>query len=487
LVRLFNQHLLTDNKPMQALDQATLAQLTHSTSPGAALLLLPHYKREDARLGVVHLGLGAFHRAHQAMVFDALLQRGDPRWGVLGVAMRTTELADALAAQDGLYSVQVASREGLRWQVVGAVLRTCVAAREPEQVVAAIAAAGTRWVTLTVTEKGYGPALAALLVQGLAARRAAGLGGLTLASCDNLSDNGRKLQQLCVEAAAQRDAALAQWIDTACAFPNSMVDRIVPAATAQHRSDAARALGLEDACALGTEGFWEWVIERRFVDDADGDALAAAGVHVVEDVKPFEEAKLRMLNGSHTAIALIGAVLGLPTVADCIARPAIQRFVHGLMTDVMMPQLQRPGLPAYRDALLARFANPELRHKVHQIATDSSLKIPLRWTATVQARLLAGASVEPLALATAVWMRYLLAEDEQGQPYAISDPSGARLQAIAQQHRHDAPGTVRALLAEASIWGSVLPGDAAWVARVTFWLECIRAQGVAAALAQLNA
>src|SRR5438093_8964473 len=194
LVRLFNQHLLTDNKPMQALDQATLAQLTHSTSPGAALLALPHYKREDARLGVVHLGLGAFHRAHQAMVFDALLQRGDPRWGVLGVAMRTTELADALAAQDGLYSVQVASREGLRWQVVGAVLQACVAAREPEQVVAAIAAAGTRWVTLTVTEKGYGPALAALLVQGLAARRAAGLGGLTLASCDNLSDNGRKLQ-----------------------------------------------------------------------------------------------------------------------------------------------------------------------------------------------------------------------------------------------------------------------------------------------------
>ncbi|MGH6640186.1 MAG: mannitol dehydrogenase family protein, partial [Polaromonas sp.] len=172
---------------MQALDQATLAQLTHSTNPSAARLLLPHYNRDEVRVGVVHLGLGAFHRAHQAMVFDALLQRGDPRWGVLGVAMRTTELADALAAQAGLYSVQVASREALRWQVVGSVLQACVAAREPEQVVAAIAAPGTRWVTLTVTEKGYGPALAALLVQGLAARRAAGLGGLTLASCDNLS------------------------------------------------------------------------------------------------------------------------------------------------------------------------------------------------------------------------------------------------------------------------------------------------------------
>ncbi|UUZ74644.1 mannitol dehydrogenase family protein [Polaromonas sp. P1(28)-13] len=471
---------------MQALDQATLAQLAHSTNPGAALLPLPHYQRDEVRVGVVHLGLGAFHRAHQAMVFDALLQRGDPRWGVLGVAMRTTELADALAAQDGLYAVQVASREALRWQVVGAVLQACVAAREPAQVVAAIAAPGTRWVTLTVTEKAMARHWRPCWCRGWAAP-CCGARGLTIASCDNLSDNGRKLQQLCVDAAAQHDAALAQWIGAVCAFPNSMVDRIVPAATAQHRSDAAQALGLADACALGTEEFWEWVIERRFVDDADGDALAAVGVQVVEDVKPFEEAKLRMLNGSHTAIALIGAVLGLPTVADCIARPAIQRFVHGLMTDVMMPQLQRPGLPAYRDALLARFANPELRHKVHQIATDSSLKIPLRWTATVQARLLAGASVEPLALATAVWMRYLLAEDEQGQPYALSDPSGARLQAIALQHRHDAPATVRALLAETSIWGGVLPADAVWVSRVTFWLECIRAQGVAAALAQLNA
>ncbi|UUZ71742.1 mannitol dehydrogenase family protein [Polaromonas sp. P1(28)-8] len=419
------------------------------------------------------------------MMFDALLQRGDPRWGVLGVAMRTTELADALAAQGGLYAVQVASREALRWQVVGSVLQTCVAAREPAQVVAAIAAPGTRWVTLTVTEKAMAPRWRPCWCRGWRRHHAAGLGGLTIASCDNLSDNGRKLQQLCVAAAAQNDAALAQWIDTACAFPNSMVDRIVPAATAQHRSDAAQALGLADTCALGTEEFWEWVIERRFVDDADGDSLAAAGVQVVEHVKPFEEAKLRMLNGSHTAIALIGAVLGLPTVADCIARPAIHRFVHGLMTDVMMPQLQRPGLPAYRDALLARFANPELRHKVHQIATDSSLKIPLRWTATVQARLLAGASVEPLALATAVWMRYLLGADEQGQAYAISDPLGPALQATAQRRRGDVPGTVRALLAVTSIWGEVLPHDARWTGRVEHWLQVIRRQGVAAALAQL--
>lgn len=475
---------------MQTLHQAALAHLPAAADVAphyAAPLQLPLYPRTESSIGVVHLGLGAFHRAHQAMVFDALLERGDARWGVLGVAMRSTGLADALAAQGGLYTVQVSSREGPRWQVVGAVLQTCVAAREPAQVVAAMAAPGTRWVTLTVTEKGYGPALADLLVQGLAARRAAGLGGLTLASCDNLSDNGRKLQKLCVDAAAQQDSALARWIDSACAFPNSMVDRIVPAATAQQRADAARVLGVMDACALGTEGFWEWVIERRFVDAADGAALAAVGVNVVEDVKPFEEAKLRMLNGSHTAMALMGAVLGLPTIADCVAQPAIHRFVHGLMTGVVMPQLQRPDLPAYRDALLARFANPELRHQVHQIATDSSLKIPLRWLATVQARLAADLDVEPLALAAAVWMRYLLGEDEQGRPYAISDPLGAQLQATALEHRGDAPGTVRALLAVASIWGEDLPREVRWTSRVTFWLERIQAEGVAAALARLNA
>ncbi|MDR3454843.1 MAG: mannitol dehydrogenase family protein [Rhodoferax sp.] len=470
---------------MQTLHQAALAHLPAAADVAphyAAPLQLPLYPRTESSIGVVHLGLGAFHRAHQAMVFDALLERGDARWGVLGVAMRSTGLADALAAQGGLYTVQVSSREGPRWQVVGAVLQTCVAAREPAQVVAAMAAPGTRWVTLTVTEKGYGPALADLLVQGLAARRAAGLGGLTLASCDNLSDNGRKLQKLCVDAAAQQDSALARWIDSACAFPNSMVDRIVPAATAQQRADAARVLGVMDACALGTEGFWEWVIERRFVDAADGAALAAVGVTVVEDVKPFEEAKLRMLNGSHTAMALIGAVLGLSTIADCVARPAIRRFVYGLMTDVVMPHLQRPGLPAYRDALLARFDNPQLHHSVHQIATDSSLKIPFRWQATALAQLAAGGSIEPLALATAVWMRYLRGEDESGQVYAISDPMGATLQATAQQHSGDVPGTVQALLAVTSMWGDALPRDARWATRVAYWLQSIMQHGVAASL-----
>ncbi len=448
-------------------------------------IAVPGYARDGAP-GVVHLGLGAFHRAHQALVFDSLLQRHDARWGVLGVAMRSTALADTLTAQDGLYAVQVASAAGTHWQVGGAIWHAAVAAREPAQVVQALAAPSTRWVTLTVTEKGYGPELAALLIQGLAARRAAGLPGLTLASCDNLAHNGRKLQALCVEAARAGDPALAEWIGNHCAFPNSMVDRIVPAATPGRLAAAAQALGVADAAALGTEAFWEWVIERRFVDASDGEVLAAAGVTVVDDVAPFEDAKLRLLNGSHTAMACMGAVAGWPVIGECITQPAVHTFIHGLMTHEVGPQLSRPNWHAYRDALLARFANPALQHSVHQIATDSSQKIPQRWPPSVLGALHAGQPVDRLAFAAAAWMRYVRGNDEHGKSYAMNDPMAGQLQALAQAHAGDAAATVQALGTLVAIWGEVLPQDARWLAQVTRHLDNIERLGMLAALARLQ-
>jgi fructuronate reductase len=451
----------------------------------AAGISTPRYARNGA-IGVVHLGLGAFHRAHQALVFDAMLQRGDTRWGVLGVAMRHTALADTLANQNGLYAVQVASSAGVQWQVSGAIWQTCVAAREPSQVVQALAAAATRWVTLTVTEKGYTPALAALLLQGLAARHRAGLGGLTIASCDNLSHNGRQLQALCVDAVQASHPELSQWVSTTCTFPNSMVDRIVPAATTQRLAAAEQALGVADQAALGTEAFWEWVIERRFVDAADGEALAAMGVTVVDDVGPFEEAKLRMLNGSHSAMACIGAVAGLPVISDCITQPAVHAFVHGLMTHEVGPQLKRSDWPQYRDALLARFANPALQHSVHQIATDSSQKIPQRWVPSVLDAMRDGRIVERLAFASAAWMRYSLGQDEYGKAYTISDPMAQQTQALARQHAGDAAATVAALSGLATIWGDVLPHNLGWLAQVTRHLSAMQTHGVLAAAAQLS-
>jgi fructuronate reductase len=465
-----------------------MQELTPAALPALADrgITIPLFDRNPSRIGVVHLGLGAFHRAHQAMVFDALMAYRPEPWGVLGVAMRSTQLADALAQQRGLYSVQINSHAGRSWQVVGSVLGTCVAAREPEQVVQAIAAPSTRWITLTVTEKGYGPDLATLLLKSLAARRRAGGDGLTIASCDNLTDNGRKLQKLCLDQARGQDAALADWIEENCAFPNSMVDRIVPATTAERLQEAAEALGVADQCAVGTEGFWEWVIEDRFADPRDAEMLASAGVKVVADVRPFEQAKLYMLNGSHSAMACMGAVLGLPTVHECIAQPDLHRFVHGLMTQEVMPHLARPDAAAYRDALLARFANPALKHSVHQIATDNSQKIPQRWVPSVAAQLTRGAKVEHLALAAATWMRYCLGEDEAGKPYALNDPLAQTLQSIAREHRGDAAATVGALLHAGAIWGPELPRDPRWVLRVAHWLGRIQSVGLMAAVKELS-
>lgn len=464
---------------------ASLTRLSTAVLPALAArnVSIPRYPRDGAP-GVVHLGLGAFHRAHQALVYDRLLRDGDRRWGVFGVAMRSTAVVEALAPQDHLYTVQVASPSGVFWQLGAAIWQSCIAAREPQQVVEAIAAPSTRWLTLTITEKGYTPELAALIVQGLAARRAAGFGGLTIASCDNLSRNGRKLQALCE--AATPDAALLAWMRKACTFPDSMVDRIVPAATPATLATAETALGVSDASALATEAFWEWVVERRFVDPADGPLLAAAGVTVVDEVAPFEEAKLRMLNGSHTAMACLGAVAGLPCISDCVDVPAIRAFVHGLMTHEVGPHIRRSDWQAYRDALLERFANPQLKHSVHQIATDSSQKIPQRWPVSVEANLRQGRMPGRLAFAAAAWMRYLRGSDESGQPYALNDPLAGRLQELARATAGDAPATVRALGTLPEIWGATLPKDAAWLARVQHRLERIDAIGLLAALEEVK-
>lgn len=439
---------------------------------------VPTYARQGLVPGVVHLGLGAFHRAHQALVFDHLLTQGDARWGVLGVSMRNPEVADTLAAQQGLYAVQVASHAGIYWQVSGAVLQTAVATREREKVLAAIAAPSTRWITLTVTEKGYGPELAQLLVDGLARRHGNGLPGVTVASCDNLSNNGRQLQALCVADAETRSASLAAWLKTACAFPNSMVDRIVPAATPERRAAAQEVLGVADAAALGTEAFWEWVLEDQLADPADAAVLRSAGVNVVRDVRPFEEAKLRMLNGSHTAIACMGAVARLGTVAGTVGQAAVRALVHGHMTHEVMPHVQRADGEAYRDALLARFVNPELKHSVHQIASDNSKKIPMRWPPTLLAQQQAGRASPRLAFAAAAWMRYCRGVDEQGEAYTLNDPIGDTLQALARQHGGNPAATVQALGTLPAIWGDELVRNGPWLEEVTGHLTSIERLGM---------
>ncbi len=442
----------------------------------------PAYDR-SGEPGVVHLGLGAFHRAHQAMVFDRLLASGDDRWGVHAVGMTQPALVNALREQDGLYAVRVADHQGSHWEVPGALWRFHVAATEREAVVQAIGAPTTRWVTLTVTEKGYTPVLAQLLLDGLQMRWQKQLPGLTLASCDNLQANGHKLQALVL--AEAKDSGLRDWIASHCAFPCSMVDRIVPATSDAVREAAERELGAQDPTALGVEAFWEWVIEDRFADPGDGPLLAAQGVRVTPEVHVYEDAKLRMLNGSHSAMALIGAVTGRPFIASCIAVPHIRHFVHRLMTREVAPHLQRCDWMAYRDALIDRFGNPHLRHSVHQVATDSSLKIPLRWVPSTEAQLARGASVEHHALATAVWLRHGLAVDEAGQPYTLNDPLADWLRANAADQRAHPERSLHGLLSRTDLWGQTLSANAHWRSRVAHWHRLVLDVGVDRAIEAL--
>ena len=442
----------------------------------------PRYARNGAP-GVVHLGLGAFHRAHQAMVFDRLLASGDSRWGVHAVGMTQPALVDALRAQDGLYAVRVADAHSSHWEVPGALWRFNVAATERDAVVQAMGAPATRWVTITVTEKGYTPALAQLLLHGLRLRWQQQLPGLTIASCDNLQANGRKLQTLVM--AEVTDSALSDWIDAHCAFPCSMVDRIVPATSDAVRESVAHDLGVQDPSALAVEAFWEWVIEDRFADSADGALLAAQGLRVTSEVHVYEDAKLRMLNGSHTAMALIGGVTGRPFIADCIGAPHIRRFVQRLMTHEVAPHLQRKDWADYRDALIERFANPHLRHSVHQISTDSSLKIPLRWVPSIEAQLAQSGSIEHHALATAVWLRHGLALDERGQACPVNDPQATWLLANAAGQRGNPAQSLQALLDRNDFWGEALPRNAHWRRRVAHWHSAVLAAGVDRAIEQL--
>jgi fructuronate reductase len=438
----------------------------------------PAYSPTSAQPGVVHLGLGAFHRAHQAMVFDQLLREGDMRWGIHGVGMTQPGLVNKLRAQDGLYAVRVAGANGIEWHVPGALWQTSVATTERQHVLNAIAAPSTRWITLTVTEKGYTPALAQLLIDGLRLRQAAGQAGLTIASCDNLQGNGHKLKAILHATASSQDAELMTWIDARCAFPCSMVDRIVPAATDEVAAAAKEALGMQEECALSTETFWEWVIEDNFVDPSDAALLSRCGVRVTSQVHSYEEAKLRMLNGSHSAMALMGAITGRAHIADCIGSDHIQEFVHRLMTQEVAPHLSRSDWADYRDALIQRFGNPYLKHSVHQIATDSSQKIPQRWPPSVLGQMAKSQSFEHHALAAAVFLRYTLAKDEQGKAYALNDPQAESLMAIGANQATEPHACVRALLAREDLWGKELAASEAWLERVSYWHDQVLHQGV---------
>lgn len=425
------------------------------------------YDRSAIRAGVVHLGLGAFHRAHQAPVFDALIAGGDPRWGITGVAMRSPGVVAALAGQDGLYSLSQRGGDEAVPRVIGALKALHVAAGEPDAVLAALADGGTHLATLTITEKGYGdhgPGSApGLLATALERRRRRGLAPLTVLSCDNRAANGaaaRAAVMAAAEQAAVGDAGL-RWIAEQVAFPNSMVDRITPATTPAAVADSSAALGLRDAAAVWTEPFWQWVVEDRFAGARPD--LASAGVQVVADVGPWETAKLRLLNAAHSALAYLGLLRGYRFVHEAMADPDLARLVDALWDEAsVLVDAAAVDVAGYRAALRRRFANRALPHALIQIAGDGSQKLPPRLLATMRARRRMGLASPAAARAAAGWMRALATVE------GVADPLLGDLRPLA---RAGAPAPEAA----ADLLGRIVPdADPGLVAEIAAALERLR-------------
>jgi fructuronate reductase len=471
----------------------------------------PGYDVGAQQVGIVHLGLGAFHRAHQALYVEDGLAAGERDWAICGASLVSPGTRDALAPQDNLYTVAVASGEGETLRVVGAIRRSIVHREAPDALIRAMTDPRVRIVSLTVTEKGYlhDPATGALredakeiqadlanpgapssapgvLVEALRRRRQAGAAPFTVLCCDNLPANGETVRRIVARLAALRDPELGKWVTGEVAFPSTMVDRIVPATTADDRARIAAALGVVDAWPVVTEPFTQWVIEDRFPQGRP--RFEAHGAELVADVAPYEIMKLRLLNASHSALAYLGYLAGLETIAEAIARTHFRRFVVRLMDAEITPTLRMPAafdLGSYKRSLLARFANRALRHRTWQIAMDGSQKLPQRLLGTIRDRLRGEAPFPCLALAVAGWMRYVTGIDERGAAIDVRDPVAATLKEMATHAGPQADRLAPALLSVQAVFGADLPRDPRFRDAVTQALHRLLEVGADSAVAEL--
>jgi fructuronate reductase len=468
------------------LDPTALDQLTES-----AVLSLPARHTVTSTVGVVHLGIGAFHRAHQAVYTeDAALATGDTGWGICGVTQRSASVRDQLAPQGGLYGIlQKDADVPASLRITGIVREVLDGPTQPDEVLNRLADPGVAVVTLTVSEKGYrrGPdgrldltdavvqadvagavpsSAVGRLVRGLQRRRDRDAGPVTVLCCDNLNHNGTVVETLvgdfCRALPTREDDALAEWIGANVAFPSSMVDRIVPATTADDRRQALAISGLDDEGLVTAEPFGQWVIEDRFT--ARRPAWELAGAQLTDDVTPYELMKLRILNGSHSTLAYLGALRGYRTIADAVADDGLREIATALIRDDMIPTLAQPDgvdLVEYGDRVLARYANPGLRHTTVQIAMDGSQKLPQRLVAPAAAAIEAGRRPHAITLGLAAWMAYVATgQDHDGRPLPLDDPMADVLGQV--RGTTDAATVVDRLLAVGPIFGPELPELGWW-------------------------
>jgi mannitol 2-dehydrogenase len=430
---------------MTKLDLTTLADLAHVG------VTIPTYNRAHVSTGIVHFGVGGFHRAHEAMYVDTLMESGKAlEWGITGVGLLPGDrrMHEALHAQDCLYTLVVKDADGtMHPRVIGSIVDYLFGPDDPEAVLLAMTDPGTRIVSLTITEGGYlvnqttgefdadDPSIQAdlqpdavpstafgFITEALRRRRAAGVEPFTVMSCDNIQGNGEVAHKMIGAFARLKDADLAGWIEEQVAFPNTMVDRITPVTTDHDRAVLVERFGVEDAWPVVCEPFTQWVLEDRF--PAGRPPFEEAGAQLVPDVEPYELMKLRLLNASHQALCYLGYLSGYRYAHEVCSDPLFTGFLLGYMDDEATPTLAPvPGvdLTAYKHQLIERFANPEIRDTLARLCAESSDRIPKWLLPVVRAQLAAGGTIRRSALVVAAWARYAEGVDEAGEPIVIVD------------------------------------------------------------------
>lgn len=475
-------------------------------------VITPSYDREKVKPRIVHLGFGAFHRAHKAVYADILATEHGSDWGYCEVNLIGGEQQiNDLNQQNLLYSVAEMAAEGWSGRVVGVVRRALHAEVDGiEAVLEAMAEPQVSIVSITITEKGYcyQPATGTLIddhpmiqhdiahpeapksapgtiVRALRLRRDRGLPAFTVMSCDNMPENGHVTRNVILGLAKKQDAELAKWIEANVSFPSTMVDRIVPAVTPETLEKVSQKLGgIQDPAGVACEPFRQWVIEDNFVNGRP--EWEKAGAELVQDVLPYEEMKLRMLNGSHSLLAYLGYLAGYQHINDCMQDDNYAIAARHLMLSEQAPTLrtQGVGLAAYADSLLNRYRNTALKHRTWQIAMDGTQKLPQRMLDSIRYHLANGTRFDCLALGVAAWIRYVGGVDEQGQPIEVSDPLIEQLRALVNGST-EGEARVKALLSLNVVFGSELPKDERFVSAVVSAYQQLLELGAKEAVAQL--
>ncbi|GAA1557247.1 mannitol dehydrogenase family protein [Kribbella sancticallisti] len=468
---------------------------------------VPEYDRTAVRPGIVHFGVGGFHRAHQAMYLDQLMNSGKALdWGISGVGTMPPDqrMRDVLQAQDGLYTLVIKHPDGtLEPRVIGSIVEYLYAPDDPEAVLARMTDPATRIVSLTITEGGYhvnqttgdfdpsDPGLQhdlqpgavptsafGLVVEGLARRRAAGVPAYTVMSCDNIPGNGHVAKKMLTSYARLKDAELADWIEREVRFPNSMVDRITPVTADADKAALAERFGIEDGWPVVCEPFTQWVLE----DDFGGERppFEEVGVQLVEDVEPYELMKLRLLNASHQALCYLGYLAGYRYAHEVCQDKLFMDFLLGYMDEEGAPTLPPvPGvdLDQYKHKLIERFANPEVRDTLARLCAESSDRIPKWLLPVVREQLAAGRGIERSVLVVAAWARYAEGSDEQGRPIEVVDRLREKLVERAQHNREDP----LVFISDPDLFGN-LAGDERFVAAYRSALSSLHERGARATL-----